>query len=134
MAHFAKLDENNIVVAVLSGRDEDELLEDELSARTGDTYKRTSYNTRAGVHYDPETNEPSEDQGKAFRNNFAGIGMVYDAERDAFREESPFPSWVLNEDSCVWESPVPQPKELDAEGYPVPYDWDEGIVDWVRRD
>ena len=75
MAHFAKLDENNIVIFVTVGRQEDDGKESELTARTGDVYKQTSYNTRGGIHYDPETNEPSADQSKAFRKNYAGIGL-----------------------------------------------------------
>ena len=78
MAHFAKLDQNNIVVFVTVGRDEDNGKEDQLTARTGDVYKQTSYNTRGGVYYDPTTNEPSVDQSKAFRKNYAGLGYTYD--------------------------------------------------------
>ena len=108
MAHFAKLDENNVVTFVTVGRQEDDGLEDELSARTGDVYKQTSYNTRGGVHYDPETGEPSADQSKAFRKNYAGIGFVYDSERDAFIPPQPSPTeeiaeWVLDEETCLWE-------------------------------
>ena len=64
MSHFAKLDENNVVTFVTVGRQEDDGKEAELTARTGDVYKQTSYNTRGGVHYDPETGLPSEDQSK----------------------------------------------------------------------
>jgi len=78
MSHFAKLDENNVVIFVTVGRQEDDGREAELTARTGDTYKQTSYNTRGGVHYDPETGEPSEDQSKALRKNYAGLGYQYD--------------------------------------------------------
>lgn len=83
MSHFAKINpETMIVEVVLVGRDEDD--EIELSERTGDMYRQTSYNTRGGVHYDPETGEPSEDQTKAFRGNFAGIGWKYDPVQDIF--------------------------------------------------
>ena len=105
MAHFAKLDENNVVVFVTVGRDEDENREDELSAETGETYKRTSYNTRGGVHYDPETGEPSEDQSKAFRGNYAGIGFTYDEELDAFIPPKPSEDATLDEQTFTWIVP-----------------------------
>lgn len=126
MAHFAKLDENNIVVFVTVGRDEDENKEDELSARTGDVYKRTSYNTRGGIHYDPSTGHPSADQSKSFRKNYAGIGYTYDSVRDAFVPPKPYPSWVLNESTCLWDAPIPAPEE---EG---PWVWDEDSQSWVK--
>jgi len=111
MAHFAKLDENNIVVFVTAGRDEDDGKEAELSERTGHTYKQTSYNTDAGVHYDPNTGEPSADQSKAFRYNYAGLGYSYDEERDAFISPKKFDSWVIDETTCTWTSPVPYPED-----------------------
>ena len=111
MAHFAKLDSLGIVVFVTVGRDEDDGKELELCARTGDTYRQTSYNTRGGVHYDPNTNEPSADQSKAFRKNYAGIGYKYDIDRDAFIPPKPYPSWILDEFSCLWNSPVPYPQD-----------------------
>ena len=128
MAHFAKLDENNVVTFVTVGRQEDDGQEAALTARTGDVYKQTSYNTRGGVHYNPETGEPSEDQSKALRKNFAGIGYTYDADRDAFIPPKPFNSWILNEDQCLWEAPVAYPTDV-AEG--ELYRWDEDTVSWV---
>lgn len=124
MAHFAKLDENNIVVFITVGRDEDEFKEDELSQRTGETYKRTSYNTLGGVHYDLSTGLPSADQSKAYRKNFAGIGFTYDPVLDAFIPPKPYPSWVLEEASCHWRSPVPYP--IDG----LMYIWDEDATQW----
>jgi hypothetical protein len=105
MSHFAKLDENNIVIFVTVGRQEDDGKEAELSERTGDTYKQTSFNTRAGVYYDPATNEPAADQSKAFRKNYAGLGYTYDAGRDAFIPPKPDESWVLDEETCLWVAP-----------------------------
>ena len=113
MAHFAKLDENNVVVFVTPGRDEDEHREDELSARTGDTYKRTSYNTRGGVHYDPETGEPSEDQSKAFRGNYAGIGFTYDEELDAFIPPKPSDDATFDPETYSWV--MPEVEDVEAE-------------------
>jgi hypothetical protein len=105
MAHFAKLDENNVVVFVVVGRDEDEGKEDELFERTGDVYKQTSYNTRGGVHYDPETGEPSDDQSKAFRGNYAGIGFTYDEELDAFIPPKPSEDATLDTETFTWVVP-----------------------------
>ena len=104
MAHFAKLDENNVVIFVTVGRQEDDGKEQELYERTGDVYRQTSYNTRGGVHYNPETGEPSADQSKAFRKNYAGLGFTYDEQRDAFIPPKPEEGeWVLNEETCLWE-------------------------------
>lgn len=125
MAHFAKLDNLGVVVFVTVGRDEDDGKELELCARTGDTYRQTSYNTRGGIHYDPATGEPSADQSKAFRKNYAGIGFRYDIDRDAFIPPKPFPSWVLNEQTCVWDAPVKMPTDGRL------YNWDEATTSWV---
>lgn len=124
MAHFAKIGPDNIVITVLVGRDEDEDKELALSERTGDTYRRTSYNTRGGVHY--TNGVPSEDQSKAFRKNFAWIGYIWDESRNAFYAPQPYPSWILNESSCIWESPVPEP--APKEGFD--YVWDEETLSW----
>lgn len=124
MAHFAKIGPDNIVITVLVGRDEDEDKELELSTRTGDTYRRTSYNTSGGVHF--TNGVPSEDQSKALRKNFAGIGYIWDEERDAFYAPQPYPSWILNEDSCIWEPPVPEPAPKEG----VYYMWDEDTLSW----
>ena len=111
MAHFAKLDENNVVVFVTVGRQEDDGKEDELNARTGHVYKQTSYNTIAGVHYDPETGEPSADQSKAFRGNYAGIGFTYDEDLDAFIPPKPTEDAILDEATFSWV--VPEVEEED---------------------
>ena len=126
MAHFAKLDENNIVIFVTVGSEADDGKEDELFARTGDVYRQTSYNTRGGVYYTPNTNEPGPDQTKAFRKNYAGLGYTYDATRDAFIPPQPFPSWVLDESSCLWEAPVPYPTDGKR------YVWDEDTTSWME--
>ncbi len=124
MSHFAKLDENNVVVFVTKGRQEDDGLEDELTARTGDVYKQTSYNTRGGVHY--TDGEPSADQTKALRFNYAGLGFSYDADRDAFIPPKPFESWVLDEATCLWAAPVQYPTDGGE------YTWDEDSTSWVE--
>lgn len=126
MAHFAKLDENNVVVFVTVGRQEDDGKELELQERTGDVYRQTSYNTRGGVHYNAETGEPSADQSKALRYNYAGIGFTYDPERDAFIPPKPFDSWVLDEATCLWAAPIEYPADGGV------YTWDEAEGDWVE--
>lgn len=125
MAHFAKLDENNIVTFVTVGRQEDDGKEQELFERTGDVYRQTSYNTRGGIHYNSETGEPSEDQSKAYRKNYAGLGYFYDEELDAFIPPKPYDSWVLNEETCFWEAPIPYPEDGEM------YFWDESEGTWV---
>ena len=116
MSHFAKLNENNVVTFVTVGRQEDDGLEAELSERTGDVYKQTSYNTRGGVHLLG---------GTPLRKNYAGIGFTYDADRDAFIPPTPYPSWVLDEETCLWVAPVPMPDDGEA------YAWDESAGEWV---
>ena len=122
MAHFAKLDENNVVIFVTVGRDEDNGKEAELSARTGDVYKQTSYNTHGGVH---------ALGGTPFRKNYAGLGYTYDAARDAFVPPKPYASWLLNETTCLWDSPVPYPTDVGTEENPKRYSWDEATTSWV---
>ena len=123
MSHFAKI-ENNIVTFVTVGRQEDDGLELELCERTGDTYRQTSYNTRGGVHY--TDGEPSADQSKALRKNYAGIGYTFDEERDAFIPPKPFESWLLDEDTCLWDAPVEYPTDGGM------YTWDEASLSWIE--
>jgi hypothetical protein len=111
VAYFAKLDENNVVTFVVRGRQEDDGKEDELKARTGDVYKQTSYNTHGGVHYDPKTGEPSADQSKALRGNYAGIGFTYDEALDAFIPPKPSEDATLDESTFSWI--VPEVEELE---------------------
>ena len=117
MAHFAKLDENNIVTFVTVGRQEDDGKEADLCARTGDVYKQTSYNTHGGVH---------ALGGTPFRKNYAGIGYTYDAGRDAFIPPKPYASWLLNEGTCLWDAPVAYPDDGKR------YSWDEATTSWVE--
>jgi hypothetical protein len=132
MAHFAKLDSNNVVTFVTVGRQEDDGQEAVLSSRTGDVYKQTSYNTRGGVHYTDGV--PSEDQTKAFRKNYAGLGYTYDAGRDAFVPPKPYNSWVLNETTCLWDAPVAMPEDAGTGEPPKRYTWDEETISWVEVD
>lgn len=127
MAHYASIDENNIVTQVLVVSNEQEHRGQDFLANDlglGGTWVKTSYNTRGGVYYDPSTNLPAEDQSKAYRKNYAGIGFSYDDQRDAFIPPQPYASWTLNEDSCLWESPVPYPEDENF------YTWNEETTSW----
>lgn len=129
MAHYAFLDQNNIVTDVIVGNDEDESgtdWEQYYGDFQGQICKRTSYNTRGGIHYDPNTNTPSPTQNKSFRKNYAGISFSYDYVRDAFIPPQPYPSWTLNEQTCLWDPPVPMPVSVN------PYMWDEATLSWVE--
>ena len=105
------------MVFVTVGRDEDNGKEDELTARTGDVYKQTSYNTSGGVH---------SLGGTPFRKNYAGIGYTYDSSRDAFIPPKPYNSWVLNESTCLWDAPVAMPTDDKI------YRWDEDTTNWIE--
>jgi len=125
MAYYAVLDENNIVIDMkTAGHEDDWNGEVEWEKETGQVHKRTSYNTKGGIHYDPETREPSVDQSKAFRKNYAGIGYTYDESRDAFIPPQPYSSWTLNEETCRWNSPVPHPTDGER------YIWNEETQTW----
>ena len=114
MSHFARINENNIVVEVI-------VIEQETvdTGLFGDpnTFVQTSYNTYAGEH---------KLGGTPLRKNYAGIGYTYDSQRDAFIPPKPFDSWVLNETSCLWESPTPRPDDGAM------YNWDEDLTQWVQ--
>ena len=113
MAHFAKI-ENNIVTQVIVA-DTKEWCERHL----GGEWLQTSYNTYGGKH---------TQGGEPLRKNYAGIGYTYDKERDAFIPPQPFPSWTLNKETCLWESPIPRP---EGDGFFI---WNEEKVAWVKSD
>jgi len=121
MAHYAFLDKNNIVTEVIVGKDETELIEG-LDPETwygnfrNQKCKRTSYSTFAGKNL--------REGGVAFRKNYAGIGFIYDEKRDAFYAPQPFESWILNEDTCIWEAPTPMPTDGKL------YKWVEADLNW----
>ena len=106
MAHYAILNENNVVIQVIVGKNEDETWNDQpmdWEAYYGG--KRTSYNTKGGVHYQGDNFTPSADQSKAFRKNYAGIGYTYDPVRDAFIPPKPSDDATLDEATCQWIVP-----------------------------
>jgi len=110
MAHYAFLNENNIVTEVIVGKDETNMSQDWeqfYGAIRNQVCKRTSYNNN-------------------IRKNYAGIGYTYDAERDAFIPPKPYASWLLNEDTCRWTAPVAMP----TDGI---YSWDEATLVWIEQ-
>ena len=117
MAHWAKVN-NGIVERVI--------VADAKPEYSGE-WIQTSYNTLGGVHYVPNVypRTPSEDQSKALRKNFAGIGFTYDSQRDAFIPPKPYSSWVLVEETCQWTAPVSEP----TNGF---YKWNEDTISWVE--
>lgn len=119
MAHYALLDENNIVFNVIVGEDESDDIdwEKEYQKAFGLRCKRTSYNTYANEH---------SQGGTPFRKNYAIIGGIYDEELDAFYAQQPYPSWTLNTETCIWEAPVEIP--IDPSYF---YAWDEDAQEWI---
>lgn len=116
MAHFAQLDENNVVLQVIvvhnndcldvNGNESEAVGVAFCQSLLGGNWKQTSYNGN-------------------MRKNYAGIGYTYDAGRNAFIAPKPFASWVLNEDTCIWNSPVPYPADSNR------YSWDEATTSWI---
>jgi len=118
MAHYAFLNMQNIVTEVIVGKDETDgptNWEMHYGNIREQVCKRTSYNTRGGVH---------SEGGTPFRKNYAGIGYTYDFARDAFIPPKPFDSWTLNENSCLWEAPVAMPDDGQQ------YTWNEETTSW----
>jgi hypothetical protein len=116
MAHFAEIDESNIVTRVIVVADENEADgENWCNGFLGGTWKKTSYNTYGGIHLLG---------GTPFRKNFAGIGDTYDASRDAFIEPHEFASWTLNETTCMWNPPVAMPVDDKL------WEWNETETKW----
>jgi hypothetical protein len=153
MAHYAKLDENNIVIETIVIADRDCLDENGVEceengrrmceALTGHAkWKKTSYNTRGGVHYDPNTGEPSADQSKAYRLNFAVPGMKYNDSLNGFvqHESKLLPRMILDSQTGFFKLPrpeIPYPEDLELDTYPLdtyqePWFWHEHKYDWVK--
>lgn len=126
MAYYAFLDENYVVTDVITGKDEGNFdWETYYGMQRGQLCRRTSYNTHGGVHYDPATNQPSPDQSKAFRKNYATVGCTFDPIRNAFIPTRPYSSWTLNDQTCLWDPPIPYPQDGKT------HLWDENIMNWI---
>lgn len=125
MSHFARVNAQGIVEQVIVAEQD---FIDALPDKT--SWVQTSYNTHGGKH--PE--------GRPLRKNYAGIGYIYDPQRDAFYTPRPYPSWILNEETCLWEPPVPMPSDavdpITAKLYPDTglkvYVWDEPQQNWIE--
>ena len=104
MAHFAKVQDGIVTQVIVAELEFFDTFVDDSPGK----WIQTSYNTRGGIHYAPNSDEP--DGGIALRKNYAGIGDTYDADRDAFIPPKPYDSWLLDEPTCTWEAPVPQPE------------------------
>jgi len=115
MAHYAKIEDGIVTNVIVAEQDQIDTMDGQ--------WVQTSYNTRGGIHYAPNSNDP--DGGIALRKNYAIIGGTYDLDRDAFIPPKPFDSWLLDEPTCTWETPVPQP-EVD----PDKYNWNEETQAW----
>ena len=118
MAHYAKV-VNNLVTQVIVA--EPEFFETFVDTSPGE-WIQTSYNTRGGIHYQPNSNIPSIDQSKSLRKNYASVGFTYNKTLDAFIPPKPYASWVLNEETCWWNAPIAKP-EGD-------YSWNEDNQSW----
>ena len=112
MAHYAKIDENNIVVQVIVA--DDSVIN---SFDNPNEWIQTSYNTHGGVH---------SNGGTPLRKNYASIGYTYDTIRDAFIPPQPYPSWTLNESTCYWNPPTERPDNGTV------YYWDEDSLSWIE--
>lgn len=118
MAHFAEVDENNVVLRVLVVDNQHENDGQNFLANTlglGGTWLKTSYNTVGGIH---------TSGGTPYRKNYAGVGFTYDEVRDAFIPPKPYNSWVLNETSCLYEAPIAYPTDGKR------YTWNEETTSW----
>ena len=121
MAHYAKIENGIVTQVIVAEQDFIDLISNE-----NDLWVQTSYNTRGGVHYKPNTNEPSDNQNKALRKNYAGVGYVYNKVRDAFIPPQPFNSWLFNEQTCLWEPPIDCPNDGNF------YQWNEQTLSWDK--
>ena len=121
MSHFAKVIDGIVQQVIVAEQD----FIDSGAVGDASNWIQTSYNTRGGVHYAPNSNTP--DDGGPLRKNYAGVGYTYDKTRDAFIAPKPYPSWNLVEASCLWEAPVAYPDDGKR------YSWDEDITNWKEQ-
>jgi hypothetical protein len=119
MSHYAKIENGKVTQVIVA--------EEKFISTQSGLWIQTSYNTRGGIHYNPQTGMPSIDQSSALRKNYASIGDIYDSVLDAFYIPQPFSSWTLNEETCVWEAPSQKPNTGN-------YYWDEEQLQWKETE
>jgi len=124
MAHFAQLDENNVVTQVIVVHNNDCQLDGEENETVGIVFCKSLFGQ--------DTNWKQTSYNGNMRKNYAGKDFTYDADRDAFIAPKPFASWVLNEDTCRWEAPVAMPEDAGTGEPPKLYRWDEETTSWVE--
>ncbi len=127
MGHFAKVVSGKVTKVIVA---EASFFDNFVDSSPG-SWIQTSYNTRGGIHYEANTNNASEDQSKALRGNYAGIGYTYDSTLDAFYSPQPFPSWNLDTGSYLWEAPVAYPTGDATGSYSGSYEWNEDTTNWI---
>ena len=120
MAHFARVKNGWVHEVIVAEQD----YIDSVSHSTDGSWVQTSYNTRGGIHYTPDSNTQSTDQSKALRYNYASKGMRYDRDGDAFYDQQPYSSWTLNKETYIWEAPVAYQSDGEL------YDWNEDNQAW----
>lgn len=113
MGHFAKVVDGKVTQVIVA---EPDFFQTFVDSSPGE-WIQTSYNTHAGVHVNG---------GTPLRKNYAGIGYTYDKQRDAFIPPKPYESWLLNENTCLWDAPTPMPQDGKS------YKWDEATTSWVE--
>jgi len=126
MSHFAKVVDGIVTNVIVAEQEFIDTYDDGIPGE----WIQTSYNTYGGKHYAP--NSVDVDDGVALRKNYAGFGYTYDKTRDAFYSPQPWPSWTLNEDACLWEAPVPYPRNEEDEDQNE-FLWKEDILNWVIK-
>ena len=124
MGHYAKVVNGKVVKVIVAQASFFSNFIDDSPGR----WIKTSYNTRGGIHYEPNSNTPSQDQSKALRGNYAGVGYVYDNVLDAFYAPQPYSSWTLNTQTYSWDPPTPYPTDGKF------YQWDESTLSWKEQE
>ena len=119
MSHFAKVTDGKVTQVIVA---EKEFFDTYVDSTPGE-WIQTSYNTRGGLHYGQD-GQP--DGGIALRGNYAGIGYIYDRTNDVFYAPQPYPSWILNNTTWIWEAPIPMPNNEKR------YAWNESTISWVE--
>ena len=122
MSYFAKVLDGKVIDVISAG---DNFFQTFVDTSPG-SYIQTSYNTRGGIHYEPNSSTPSPDQSKALRANYAGVGYTYDHVNDVFFAPQPYPSWTISAPTWLWKAPVPYPSGGGT------WVWDESIKNWVE--